>query len=388
MPKGHVLVTGGAGFIGSHLVDELLSRDFQVTVLDCLLEQVHGDAEKDNDGWPIYLNKKARRIRGNILDDGVFEASMSGVTHLAHLAASVGVGQSMTQIVDFTRNNTMSAAVILETLSKMPLKADGTHPLKRMVVASSMSIYGEGEYQLADEPEQQNHYPQLRENRQLAARQWELETADGRKLTPVPTTEKKLLQPASIYAVNKRDHEEMFLSVGRALNVPTSAMRLFNVYGSRQALSNPYTGVAAIFISRLLNDQPPLVFEDGEQSRDFVHVKDVANAFATALESDLTLWDVFNVGSGTSLTVNEIARTLARLLHKNIGPEILDKFRIGDIRHCFADISKIHEVFGYVPSRDFEQGMAELVEWVQTAKKPIDKTSASMEQLEKSKLLF
>ena len=315
----HVLVTGGAGFIGSHLVDLLLDRGFAVTVLDALLPQVHGDAEMDEEGWPVYLNKDARRIKANLLDDGVFRDALEGVTHLAHLAASVGVGQSMTNIVDYTQNNVMVAAIMLEVLSQHP------HTIERMAVASSMSIYGEGEY--VDE-DGNRVAPTLRSREQLAEKDWELHDASG-KLSPVPTTENKLLQPASIYAVNKRDHEEMFLAVGRALDIPTVALRLFNAYGSRQALSNPYTGVAAIFISRLLNDQPPLVFEDGEQMRDFVHVRDVANAFATVLESDKRLWDIFNVGSGSPVSVNEIARMLARLLQKNIAPEILQQYRGG-----------------------------------------------------------
>jgi dTDP-L-rhamnose 4-epimerase len=305
--KGHVLVTGGAGFIGSHLVDMLIDRGYEVTVLDCLLEQVHGDAEKDADGWPIYLNPKAHRIKGDILEDGVFEAALKGVTHLAHLAASVGVGQSMTNIVDYTRNNTLAAAIMLEVLSK------GNHTVKNIAVASSMSIYGEGEYRAPSTG--RTVLPPLRSAEQLQEKHWELQL-DGEQLEPIPTSEKKPLEPASIYAVNKRDHEEMFLCVGRALDIPTVALRLFNVYGSRQALSNPYTGVAAIFISRLLNDQPPLVFEDGNQRRDFVHVSDVANVFVTALEVDRPMWEVFNMGSGKSITVNDIAFTLARLLKK------------------------------------------------------------------------
>ncbi|HZF33545.1 MAG TPA: NAD-dependent epimerase/dehydratase family protein [Candidatus Angelobacter sp.] len=378
MPRGHVLVTGGAGFIGSHLVDTLLQRGFDVTVLDCLLSQVHGDAEMDAEGWPVYLNPKARRIKGNILDDGVFERQLTGITHLAHLAASVGVGQSMANIVDYTRNNTLAAAVILEVLSK------GGHTIERMAVASSMSIYGEGEYwsPASGKPVA----PQLRTHDQLKDKQWEL-TADGETLQPIATTEAKPLQPASIYAVNKRDHEEMFLSVGRALGIPTVALRLFNAYGSRQALGNPYTGVAAIFISRLLNDQPPLVFEDGEQKRDFVHVLDVADAFATVLESDQRVWDVFNVGSGRAITINEIARTLARLLHKNIAPEILNKYRVGDVRHCFADIAKIEKAFGFRPTRNFEEGMKELIRWTETARKPVDRSERSMAELAGSRLI-
>ncbi|PSJ56229.1 NAD-dependent epimerase/dehydratase family protein [Pseudaminobacter soli (ex Li et al. 2025)] len=385
MKKGHVLITGGAGFIGSHLTDLLIERGFEVTVLDCLADQVHADAEMDADGWPVYLNPKAHRIKGNILDANVFEQALKGITHLAHLAASVGVGQSMTNIVEYTCNNAMGAAVILETLSKMKLEPGGLHPIRRMAVASSMSIYGEGEYRRADGVGG-SIAPGLRANADLKSRLWEL-SEGGSSLEPIPTTEAKPLQPASVYAINKRDHEEMFLSVGRALEIPTVALRLFNAYGSRQALSNPYTGVAAIFISRLLNDQPPIVFEDGEQRRDFVHVMDVANAFATILESEKQIWDVYNVGSGRSITVNEIARTLARLLRKNIAPEVLNKYRVGDIRHCFADISKLERDFGIRPQRDFEQGMEELIAWVAKARKPIDKSNRSMAELEASKLV-
>lgn len=377
MPNKHALVTGGAGFIGSHLVDLLLERGFEVTVLDALLPQVHGEAEMDAEGWPVYLNPAARRIKGDLLDEGVFERALDGITHLAHLAASVGVGQSMTNIVDYTRNNVMTAAIMLEVLSK------ASHQVERIAVASSMSIYGEGEYVDAGG----NHVaPGLRSREQLQDKAWELEEGGGR-LTPVPTSEGKLLQPASIYAVNKRDHEEMFLAVGRALDIPTVALRLFNAYGSRQALSNPYTGVAAIFISRLLNDQPPLIFEDGEQMRDFVHVRDVANAFATVLESDRRLWDIYNVGSGKAISVNEMARTLARLLQKNLAPEILQQYRVGDIRHCFADISKLKQEFGIEPQQDFEKGMAELIDWVKVARKPVDKAEASLSELRRSKLV-
>ncbi|WP_336057404.1 NAD-dependent epimerase/dehydratase family protein [Nitratireductor sp. CH_MIT9313-5] len=377
MSKGHVLVTGGAGFIGSHLVDRLLERGFRVTVLDCLLPQVHGDAELDAEGWPIYLNPKARRIRGNVLDDGVFEASLKGITHLAHLAASVGVGQSMTNIVDYTRNNTLAAASILEVLSR------GRHKIRRIAVASSMSIYGEGEY--VDDKDKRVAAP-MRTRSQLEAHQWELH-AQGKPLTPVPTAEDKPLAPGSIYAINKRDHEEMFLAVGAALDIPVVALRLFNAYGSRQALSNPYTGVAAIFISRLLNDQPPLVFEDGEQRRDFVHVHDVADAFATVLDTEDPRSGAYNVGSGKAVTVNEIARLLARLLGKNIAPEILQQYRVGDIRHCFADISQIERDFGFAPKRDFETGMSELIEWVTQARKPVDRAAESLAELRKSRLV-
>ena len=374
----HILITGGAGFIGSHLVDAMLARGYRVTVLDSLSPQVHGDAELDADGWPVYLDARARRIKGDLLEDGVFEAALNGVTHLAHLAASVGVGQSMTNIVDYTRNNVMAAAVVLETLSQRP------HTVERIAVASSMSIYGEGDYV---RPSTGAHVTtDIRPHAQLEARHWDL-MVDGEPLEPCPTPEEKLLQPNSIYAVNKRDHEEMFLSVGRALRIPTVALRLFNAYGSRQALSNPYTGVAAIFISRLMNDQPPLVFEDGRQMRDFVHVQDVAEAFATVLDDDREIWDVFNVGSGAPISINEIAGVLARLLGKNIAPEVLNRYRVGDIRHCFGDISKIERTFGFTPRRSMDEGMEELISWVSRARAPVDRSAESLEQLARGRLV-
>lgn len=374
----HILITGGAGFIGSHLVDAMLARGYRVSILDNLSPQVHADGEMDAEGWPTYLDRRARRIRGDILDEGVFEVALEGVTHLAHLAASVGVGQSMTHIVDYTRNNVMAAAVMLEVLSQKP------HTVERIAVASSMSIYGEGDY---IRPSTHAHVTaDVRPHAQLEARQWEI-MIDGEALEPVPTTEEKLLQPNSIYAVNKRDHEEMFLSVGRALQIPTVALRLFNAYGSRQALSNPYTGVAAIFISRLLNDQPPLVFEDGRQMRDFVHVEDVARAFATVLDSDRETWDVFNVGSGSPVSVNEIAGVLARLLGKNIAPEVLNRYRVGDIRHCFGDIAKIEQAYNFRPERDMETGMEELIAWVSRTKPPVDRSAECLAELTRGKLV-
>jgi len=374
----HVLVAGGAGFIGSHLVDVLLGRGYEVTVFDALLPQVHGDAERDAEGWPIYLDRRARRIRASLLDEDAFEKGLRGVTHLVHLAASVGVGQSMTNIVDYTRNNVLATAAMLQTLVRRP------HTVERIVVASSMSIYGEGAYRVPSSgalvaPPQRSH-------EQLAAHRWEV-YLDGEELIPVATAEEKVLKPASIYAINKRDHEEMTVTVGQALQIPTIALRLFNAYGSRQALSNPYTGVAAIFISRLLNDEPPLIFEDGRQQRDFVHVRDVTEAFATVLESDLKTWDSFNVGSGSPITITKMAETLARMLKKKIEPKYLGKYRVGDVRHCFADISKIERTFGFRPRHAFDEGMGELISWVAGASAPLDRSEASLAELEKQKLL-
>lgn len=379
MKKKHFLITGGAGFVGSHLADLLIKKGYEVTVYDCLLPQVHGSNPLDKNGWPTYLNKKAHRIKGDIITGNSFKQALKGITHLVHLAASVGVGQSMVNIVEYTNNNSLAAAVVLEQLAK------GNHTIERIAVASSMSIYGEGEYY--SKKRDCVIAPDARGLEQLKEKKWDLYD-QGEVLIPIPTTEKKALKPASIYAINKRDHEEMFLVVGRALEIPTIALRLFNIYGSHQALGNPYTGVAAIFISRLLNDLPPLIFEDGKQQRDFVHVSDAVRAFTTVLLSENRIWDVYNVGSGKPITIYEMAKSLAKFLKKDIKPEILENFRMGDIRHCFSNIQKIEKEFGFKPEKDFNQGMMELIEWVKKCPKPTDYTLKSLMELKQNKLIL
>jgi dTDP-L-rhamnose 4-epimerase len=370
-----VLITGGAGFIGSHLCDTLLYQGYEVTVLDNLLDQVHADGEFRHDGWPIYLDQRVKCILGDAGDPDIFRYLVRDQDYLVHLAASVGVGQSMQDISFYTQNNTQVAANMLQVINDLP--AD-KRP-KRIAVASSMSVYGEGMYRTRWNKIEDN-LP-LRHPINLANKNFELQDGVGNIFIPVPTSEKKVLAPASIYAIGKRDHEEMFLTMGRAWSIPTIALRLFNAYGSRQALSNPYTGVAAIFIGRLLNDLQPRIFEDGKQMRDFVHVKDVANAFFTVLDSDREVYDAFNVGSGQAVTVNYIATTLAEKLEKNIDPEITNQFRVGDIRHCFADIQKIRNIFGWEPHNKFEDGMDELIKWVRVAPKPVDKSQKMLADL-------
>jgi dTDP-L-rhamnose 4-epimerase len=377
MSRGNVLVTGGAGFIGSHLVDRLIELGFHVTVLDSLDSQVHGDEPVDSEGWPLYLNRECKRIRGDVQDPEIVRRALKGVTHLVHLAAAVGVGQSMSKIVHYTRVNNLGAATLLEELSR------GNHQVQQMIVASSMSIYGEGAYKV---PSGQIVTPHLRQLEQLQKRQWEM-IDKGEVLESIPTPETKPLFPGSVYAVGKRDQEEMFLVVGRSLEIPTVALRFFNVYGSRQALSNPYTGVAAIFISRLMNNQSPLIFEDGQQRRDFVHVSDITRAITSVLDSQKRVWEAYNVGTGNWITIAQIAITLAKLMEKNIEPTILGKYRIGDVRHCYADTTKFHEHFNFQAQIPFEQGIVELVNWV-TSQTAVDRTSESLAQLQAHKLLI
>lgn len=365
-----ILVTGGAGFIGSHIVDALLDKGHEVWVYDNLDPQVHGE----NAQKPDYLNPQARFIQGDVRDRAKLAQVMTDVDVLYHQAAAVGVGQSMYDILRYTEINTLGGATVLDIL------ANEKHHIEKVIVASSMSIYGEGQYACA---EHGVVYPKLRPTEQLAARDWEVRCPHCQAVVqPQPTSEDKPLFPTSVYAINKRDHEEMFLSVGRAYNIPTVALRYFNVYGTRQALSNPYTGVAAIFSGRLLNGNAPLIFEDGLQSRDFTHVSDIVQANLLALESSAADYEVFNVGTGRSLTVKDVAEALAEHLQVDLPPTIVSKFREGDIRHCYADISKAQQLLGYAPKVRFEDGIEVLVDWVrnQTA---TDRVDAATQELER-----
>jgi dTDP-L-rhamnose 4-epimerase len=346
------LVTGGAGFIGSHLVDRLVAEGAEVRILDSLDSQVH-------DGKPSYLSDDAEFIDGDVRDPDLVAKALQDVDVLVHLAAAVGVGQSMYEVARYTSINSLGAAIVLE---EAQARRDD---LRKIVVASSMSIYGEGLYRCPNEDTVLA--PPIRTSEQLAARQWEVPCPTcGEFLEPLPTPEGKTLAPASIYAIGKRDHEEMFLIWGRAYHVPTTALRFFNVYGPRQSLSNPYTGVAAIFASRLLNGNPPLIFEDGNQTRDFVHVSDIVEGIVAALEPAAGDGQAINLGCGRAVSIHEVAITLTRELGVELEPEVRKEFRAGDIRHCFADIRRARETLGYGPRVAFEDGMHELVRWLAT----------------------
>ncbi len=343
-----VLITGGAGFIGSHLADELIDAGYEVRILDNLSEQVHGKERKK----PDYLNPEAELLIGDVRDKEALDKALKDVDAVFHLAAMVGVGQSMYQISDYTAVNNLGTATLLEKLIN--------NPVKKLVVASSMSIYGEGLYKDSSgnlEMECERKLNDLKNDR------WEM-YKNAEILQPIPTPEEKTPALASVYALSKYDQERLSLITGKAYNIPTTAMRFFNVYGTRQALSNPYTGVLAIFASRLLNDNPPMIFEDGQQKRDFIHVKDVARACRLAMETPEADGEVLNVGSGNQYTITHIAEKLASVMNKDITPEITGKYRIGDIRHCFANTQKTEKILGFKPEIDFEDGLLELAEWL------------------------
>lgn len=349
--KKNVLITGGAGFIGSHVADSLLARGYRVRALDNLSAQVHGSSGVR----PTYLADDVELMVGDVCDAETVRRSLKGIDGVFHLAAAVGVGQSMYELAHYTRVNNLGTAILLEALIE--------RPVERLIVASSMSIYGEGAYRRqSGEPA----LPGERDPARLRQGDWELRDETGAPLTAVPTAEMTAPQLASVYALSKYDQERLCVVVGKAYGIPTTALRFFNVYGPRQALSNPYTGVLAIFAARLLNGKPPLVFEDGKQRRDFVHVLDVAEACRLAYECETAAGRVLNVGSGNAMTVQEVAEQLAAQLAKpHLKPEITRKYRAGDIRHCFADTGEAARTLGYQPRVQFADGLRDLAAWLE-----------------------
>ncbi len=343
-----ILITGGAGFIGRHVATALLAEGHRVRVLDSLIEQVHPNRRR-----PLELSADVEFLEGDVRDAGAVRGALRGVDKVVHLAAEVGVGQSMYAIDRYTSVNDYGTAVLFQELID--------RPVARVVVASSMSIYGEGLYRTADGREIADV---VRGSRNPDGT-WDPLDDQGRPLIPVPTPETKAPALKSVYAIGKYVQERLTLTVTEQYGMEGVALRLWNAYGPGQALSNPYTGVLAIFASRIANGQRPMVFEDGEQRRDFVHVSDVARAFALALSRPGVSGEVFNIASGEDRTVAEVARLQAASMGRpDLTPDITQKTRAGDIRHNIPDISKATRGLGYTPTTDFGDGLAELARWV------------------------
>lgn len=349
MPTKRVLVTGGAGFIGSHLVDALVKRGHDVTVLDAFVPQVHALGPQD-------LNPKARYLRGDVRSADAWKGALEGQEIVYHLAAAVGIGQSMYQVADFVNTNVVGTARLLEHLATR-----GSPSVGKLVVASSMSLYGEGAYEC---PQDGPVAPRLRSASEV--RQGGLDPPCPRCAGPisaVATPETKPLDCTSVYALSKRDQEEYALLIGRTYGLPTVALRLFNVFGPRQALSNPYTGVCAIFSSRIKSGRPPVVYEDGRQTRDFVFVDDVVQAFLLAGETSGADYQALNIGSGEATSIGSLANILCQLYGSTQRPEISGAYRAGDIRHCTADIRKARERLGFAPRTTLREGLDLLARW-------------------------
>lgn len=367
----HALVTGGAGFIGSHVVDQLLARGDRVRVLDNLLAQAHPT------GTARFLAKEAELIVADLRDRDAVDRALDGVDTVFHLGGIVGNGQSMYELRLYTDVNVVGTATLLEALVARRSQ------LRRVVVASSMVVYGDGAYVCPQHGELRRVAD--RTEARMAAGSWEPSCPTcGVDVRAVPTKEDHPLAPTSTYGVCKRDQEELSLVVGRAYDIPTIALRYLNTYGSRQALSNPYTGVCAIMAMRMLLDKPPVIFEDGGQLRDPTHVSDVARAtVAAAVAPDAALYQAFNVGAGAPVSVVDMARALARALDKDIEPLVTGDFRRGDIRHCFADVSRARELLGWTASVPFEEGARELAVWAasQTPEDRTDDANADLRRL-------
>jgi dTDP-L-rhamnose 4-epimerase len=361
-----VLITGGGGFIGAHVSNELLTHGYRVRALDSLVPQVHGPGT----ARPRYLSPDVELMTGDVRDREAVIRALKGVDAVVHLAALVGVGQSMYEIAEYTSVNNFGTATLLQALSD--------HRVGCLMVASSMSVYGEGLYRDAD-----GHLRCApdRTLEQLKMGNWEMRDEQGRELTPVATPEEKPPALASVYALSKFDQERMCLIVGRAYGIPTVALRFFNTYGPYQALSNPYTGVLSNFASRVLNGQPPLIYEDGLQKRDFISVYDVAAAVRLALETPRAAGEAINISSGEPMTVGEAARRTVKAIGRpDLEPVMTGRYRVGDIRHCFADISKARAVLGWEPRVSLEEGLADLTGWLegQTA---VDRTVEARREL-------
>lgn len=362
-----ILITGGAGFVGSHLADGLLEAGHTVRVLDNLTPQVHSD------GVPSYLSPRVELVYGDIRKPASVKDALQDIDVVYHFAAAVGVGQSMYEISRYIGINTMGTAELLQAL------LDSRAVPEKLIVASSMSIYGEGSYSCAECG--RDSAPPLRPTSQLRSGRWDLAcTHCSGTLKPIPTREDKVSELNSIYALSKRDQEEMFLIYGRTYGIPVTALRFFNIYGTRQALSNPYTGVAAIFASRLINNQAPLVFEDGEQMRDFVHVSDIVRACMLAMERPDSDGQVMNIGCGKPITIRRVAEILAKSLGVSTEPVITRKYRAGDIRHCYADIGRARALLGYEPQVSHEEGFRELAAWL-ASQEAEDKAETMLQQL-------
>jgi dTDP-L-rhamnose 4-epimerase len=367
-----VLVTGGAGFIGSHLVDALLARGDEVRVLDNLLPQAHGTDR------PRFLAKEAEFCLGDLRDPAAVARALDGVTTVFHLGGLVGNGQSMIRIREYTDVNSVGTATLLEAMVARRAQ------FRRLVVSSSMVVYGDGAYACVTH----GTVRAVRTDARLIARKWEPICPNcGDEVRPVPTSEDHPLRPTSTYAISKRDQEELSLTIGRAYQLPTLALRYLNTYGSRQALSNPYTGVCAIMATRLLNGKPPTIFEDGGQLRDLTHVSDAVRAnLAAESAPEEAFYLPYNVGTGCSVRVADIARALAHSLGVDIEPEVTGEFREGDIRHCFADVSRARRALGWEASVTFEAGVGELVAWA-ASEQPVDRTEAANAELRERRML-
>lgn len=353
----NILITGGAGFIGSNLTIQLINAGYKVRILDSLAEQIHGNEPLNNSFLFSQIKGKCEFIRGNVLDKELVEKCIIDIDVIIHLAAETGTGQSMYSISQYVATNSLGTANLLDILVNKPNK------VQKFIIASSRSIYGEGKYL---DPISNNFvYPEAREFDDMSKAKFELyDRCDGRTYIPMPTDEQSKILPSSLYAITKYNQEQMSLSVCKSIAIPCIALRFQNVYGPGQSLSNPYTGILAIFSSLILNGSSLNIFEDGLESRDFVFIDDVVDSILLAVSIEHKLWDSINIGSGVPTTVLSVAKKLMEIYKKEVPYKITNEFRIGDIRHNFADLNKATNILGYNPKVSFDLGITKFCEWV------------------------
>ena len=368
-----ILISGGAGFIGSHLALRLLELKHDVTVLDSLSTQIHGDSPESSSPLFRSIGGKVRFVKGSVCDRDAWIEALKGQEAIVHLAAETGTGQSMYAIKRYADTNVGGTALMLDLL------ANHEHDIGKVVVASSRAIYGEGKYLSRALGV---IYPTARKAADLQAGRFEILCPEtGRPLEMLPTDEEAKVHPSSVYGITKYNQEQMVLTVCRSLSIAATALRYQNVYGPGQSLSNPYTGILSIFSTRILNRNPIEIFEDGMESRDFVFIDDVIDATVAALARDEANDEVFGIGSGTPTSVLEVARELLRHLRLDVPVRVSGAYRLGDIRHCCADIGKASNLLGFRAKVSFEVGIGRFAEWVQQQGIQKDTYETSIEEM-------
>lgn len=376
--KQRILVIGGAGFIGSNLSNKLVSRGHSVRVLDSLSPQIHGDSPELSSLYKS-LDSNIEFIHGSVTSPDDLMMALRGIDTVVHLAAETGTGQSMYAIRHYTDVNIAGTALLLDLI------ANYRYPVKKVVVASSRAIYGEGKYLCMRHG---TVYPKERKTAQLIEGDFELHCPECNEIIMMlATDEESMLRPNSVYGITKLNQEQMVLTVGKALGISALAFRYQNVYGPGQSLLNPYTGILSIFSTRILNGNPVNIFEDGKESRDFVYIDDVVDVTMRGIESEARIVAALNVGSGVPTDVLSVANTLKDSLNIDVPIEVSGKYRIGDIRHNFADLTNVSAMLGYQPSVLFDAGCKKFIQWVQGQSIQRDRYEESMAELS-SKGLF
>jgi dTDP-L-rhamnose 4-epimerase len=375
----NILITGGAGFIGSSLSCALLDRGHVVTVIDSLSPQIHGlDPIKNS---PLYakINGRIRIIIKSVTDPTAWDEALPGQDAVVHLAAETGTGQSMYEIRRYVDTNIAGTAQMLESLAK------GSYGVKKLVVASSRALYGEGRYR---DSTGRIVYPGARDIVNLKEGRFELYDENNAPLELMSTDESSKLHPSSVYGITKMTQEQMIMTVCPTIGISPVALRYQNVYGPGQSLSNPYTGILSIFSNRILNKKPIQIFEDGLESRDFVHIQDVVSATLAALMRPEANGEVIGIGSGVATSVMDAASTLVSAIGQSVPIKVIGSFRVGDIRHNFADLEKAHKLLSYQPVYKFNDGIQDFAHWVIGQPLQQDRYEESLRELEARGLMY